>query len=100
MGPGSVDERPSQETVVGDVRLEVDALTSHGVFSDISFTLRAGERPCVSLGWNRPGPSDPFDSRRNLWPVLAQDDRVVSTHDASPRQAGAFDLFLHVYFFY
>jgi rhamnose transport system ATP-binding protein len=34
---------PKQDTVVGDVRLEVRGLSSHGVFSDISFSVRGGE---------------------------------------------------------
>jgi GH15 family glucan-1,4-alpha-glucosidase len=40
------------------------------------FTLRAGERRCISLGWNRPGPSDPFDSRKRaiaFWQDWAED---------------------------
>ncbi len=34
---------PKQDTVAGDVVLEVRGLTSHGVFSDVSFTVRRGE---------------------------------------------------------
>jgi rhamnose transport system ATP-binding protein len=34
---------PKQETVVGEPLLEVEGLTSPGVFHDISFTVRAGE---------------------------------------------------------
>ena len=41
-----------------------DELFLDGVHSPRErFTLRAGERRFVSLGWNRPGPSDPVDSR-------------------------------------
>lgn len=34
---------PKQETTAGDVVLEVDGLTRHGVFADVSFTVRSGE---------------------------------------------------------
>jgi rhamnose transport system ATP-binding protein len=34
---------PKQDAAVGEVLLDVDGLTSHGVFSDVSFQVRAGE---------------------------------------------------------
>jgi rhamnose transport system ATP-binding protein len=34
---------PKQDTAVGEPRLEVRGLTRHGVFSDVSFTVRGGE---------------------------------------------------------
>ncbi|MEV0393343.1 sugar ABC transporter ATP-binding protein [Polymorphospora rubra] len=34
---------PKLETEVGEVRLEVDGLTRHGYFEDVSFTVRGGE---------------------------------------------------------
>jgi rhamnose transport system ATP-binding protein len=34
---------PKQNTIPGQVRLEVSGLTSQGVFSDVSFAVRAGE---------------------------------------------------------
>jgi len=34
---------PKQETEIGEALLEVDAITSPGVFRDISFTVRSGE---------------------------------------------------------
>jgi len=39
---------PKQETEVGDVVLEVEALSRTGVFDDISFTVRSGEIVCLA----------------------------------------------------
>ena len=39
---------PKQETEVGDVVLEVEGLTSAGVFDDVSFTVRSGEIVCLA----------------------------------------------------
>ena len=39
---------PKQETVVGDVVLEVQGLSSAGVFDDIDFKVRSGEIVCLA----------------------------------------------------
>ena len=39
---------PKQETVVGEEVLEVEGLSSIGVFADISFTVRSGEIVCFA----------------------------------------------------
>jgi rhamnose transport system ATP-binding protein len=39
---------PKQETEVGDVVLEVERLSSGGVFEDVSFTVRSGEIVCLA----------------------------------------------------
>jgi rhamnose transport system ATP-binding protein len=39
---------PKQETVPGEVVLEVERLTSTGVFNDVSFSVRAGEIVCLA----------------------------------------------------
>jgi rhamnose transport system ATP-binding protein len=39
---------PKQETVPGDVVLEVDGLSRAGVFDDVSFTVRSGEIVCLA----------------------------------------------------
>jgi GH15 family glucan-1,4-alpha-glucosidase len=41
-----------------------DTLILDGAQPQETFRLRAGERKTVSLGWNRPGPSDLFAARR------------------------------------
>lgn len=43
VGRDVTDLFPKQETTVGEELLRVEALTSVGVFSDVSFTVRAGE---------------------------------------------------------
>ncbi|HET7385291.1 MAG TPA: sugar ABC transporter ATP-binding protein [Nocardioidaceae bacterium] len=39
---------PKQEAKIGDVVLDVQALTSAGVFSDVSFQVRSGEIVCLA----------------------------------------------------
>jgi rhamnose transport system ATP-binding protein len=39
---------PKQDTEVGDVVLEVEGLSSAGVFDDVSFTVRSGEIVCLA----------------------------------------------------
>jgi GH15 family glucan-1,4-alpha-glucosidase len=59
-------------TLPGGDRLILDGMASPRE----RFTLRPGERRCMTLGWNRPGPSDPFDSRQRaiaFWQDWARD---------------------------
>ncbi|MEP7088881.1 MAG: sugar ABC transporter ATP-binding protein [Nocardioidaceae bacterium] len=39
---------PKQDTVIGEVVLEVQGLTSAGIFHDIDFTVRSGEIVCLA----------------------------------------------------
>lgn len=43
VGRDLTDVFPKREVPIGDVVLEVEGLGRHGVFSDVSFTVRAGE---------------------------------------------------------